>query len=409
MSQTGTAARNASRPRRRDLYLLLALNVLSHIQYIGVRFTMLLFAVQLHASPALMGTLIAVNSLIPALSSVQIGKMLDRVPHLRMPMLIAAIALWAGVMTPYFWQSIPALFVMCTINGASFSVFRIASQQLIGRFSTADDRAENFSHYTMGLALGNVVAPLISGFAVDHFGVRNGFLIFGALGLTPIATLLFNHIRLPAEHGHGEGEAHQHAGSSWDLLKNGSLRRVLIAGIVLMTAWDVFSFLVPLNGSELAFSASQIGMCASAFYAGTFFIRLWIRPLLRTYTPWQLLILSMAGGSAGFIVYPMLDNFFVMIVLGFVLGSGIGLTQPMTMSLAYEEAPPNRKGEVIGLRMTMSYILQIVIPLAAGALGSALGLDAAYWVAASVLIAGTWIGRSEWSHRKPASAAHELK
>ena len=105
----------------------------------------------------------------------------------------------------------------------------------------------------------------------------------------------------------------------------------------------------------------------------------------------------------------MLDNFFVMIVLGFVLGSGIGLTQPMTMSLAYEEAPPNRKGEVIGLRMTMSYILQIVIPLAAGALGSALGLDAAYWVAASVLIAGTWIGRSEWSHRKPASAAHELK
>ena len=203
MSQTGTAARNASRPRRRDLYLLLALNVLSHIQYIGVRFTMLLFAVQLHASPALMGTLIAVNSLIPALSSVQIGKMLDRVPHLRMPMLIAAIALWAGVMTPYFWQSIPALFVMCTINGASFSVFRIASQQLIGRFSTADDRAENFSHYTMGLALGNVVAPLISGFAVDHFGVRNGFLIFGALGLTPIATLLFNHIRLPAEHGVG--------------------------------------------------------------------------------------------------------------------------------------------------------------------------------------------------------------
>ena len=415
MSQASDAANNAAdtagQPRKRDLYLLLALNVVSHIQYIGVRFTALLFAVKLQASPAVMGGLIAVSSLVPALSSVQLGKMLDHVPRLRTPMLAASLVMLLSMMTPWFWQSVTALFVMCAVNGASYSVLRITAQQLIGRISRADDRAQNYSHYTMGLALGNVVAPLVSGIAVDHVGVRNVFLIFAAVGLAPAAALFFKWLRLPASAGHADAETPHGApqkndgdkarhGSSWDLLRIASLRRVLIAGIVLMTAWDVFSFLLPLYGSQLQFSASQIGMCASAFYAGTFFIRLWLRPLLRAYTPWQLLLLSMAGGSIGFMVYPVLDNFTLMIVLGFVLGSGIGLTQPMTMSLAYEEAPPNRKGEVIGLRLTLSHILQIVIPLLSGALGSALGLEAAYWVAAGVLIVGAWTARREWSRGK---------
>ncbi len=47
----------------------------------------------------------------------------------------------------------------------------------------------------------------------------------------------------------------------------------------------------------------------------------------------------------------------------------------------------------------MFYILQIVIPLLAGALGTAFGLEAAYWVAAATLIAGSWSVRREWSRK----------
>lgn len=386
---------------KRDLWLLVLMNGLNHAEYIGARFTMLLFAVKLQASPALMGMLIAVNSLLPTLTSVQIGRWLDRRTSLRRPMLAASLLLGAGVLLPFFWGSIPALFVMCVINGTSFAVFRIATQQLIGRLGGPEDRAENYTHYSMALAVANFAAPLIAGFSIDHTGTASAFLVCFALGLLPSMLLLCGRVKLPDSRS---GAAHEHhPGSSWDLLGNKPLRRVLIAGMVLMAAWDVFSFMMPLYGSQLQFSASQIGMCAGAFYAGSFFIRIWIRMLLKHFTSWQLLLLSMAGGSVLFSLYPFLDSFPVLVALSFILGSGIGLTQPMTMSLSYDAAPAERKGEVIGLRLTLTASLQIVIPLLSGALGTAFGLEVAYWFAALTLLLGCWTGRGEW-HRARAAA-----
>jgi len=43
----------------------------------------------------------------------------------------------------------------------------------------------------------------------------------------------------------------------------------------------------------------------------------------------------------------------------------------MSMSLVFDEAPPGRRGAMLGLRMTMVFGLHIIVPLISGLMGFA--------------------------------------
>ena len=141
-------------------------------------------------------------------------------------------------------------------------------------------------------------------------------------------------------------------------------------------------------------------MVAGIFYSGALVVRVLASLLLRRFSQWQLLLLAMASASSIYVVFPMLSSFTLLSMAAFILGLVLGIIQPMTMSLAYDEAPSNRKAEVIGLRMTLALGLHVVIPLLSGVLGSALGLAPVYWAAAAMLLAGFWTARSHWNYRK---------
>jgi len=384
---------------KHQLYLLLALNTLNHIQYTGARFTVLLYAVHQQASPVVVGLLIALNSLFPAITSVRVGQVLDRCRNLRQPMLWVSVIMAAGVVLPAIWDSLAALFIFCIVVGSNFNVFRIASQQLTGQFGESKDRPGNYNLYSQCLAIGNLIAPLMAGFAIDHVGFHFTLLIFALLAVPPVTIFALDRIRLPQTQ-QARGQEKSSPGSAWNLLRIPSLRRVLIVGVVLATAWDIFTFIWPLYGTQLKFSASQIGLVAGIFYSGTFVVRILASLLLRRFSQWQLLLLSMASASFIYILFPMLSSFTLLIITAFILGLVLGIIQPMTMSLAYDEAPHNRKAEVIGLRMTLALGLHVVIPLLSGALGSALGLAPVYWAAAAMLLTGFWTARSQWHYRK---------
>jgi hypothetical protein len=77
----------------------------------------------------------------------------------------------------------------------------------------------------------------------------------------------------------------------------------------------------------------------------------------------------------------------------FLLGTGLGLSQPLVMSLLYGAAPPGRTGEALGLRTTLLTGSQTLIPLASGALGAALGMLPVFWTMALVLAGGAVFAR----------------
>jgi hypothetical protein len=80
----------------------------------------------------------------------------------------------------------------------------------------------------------------------------------------------------------------------------------------------------------------------------------------------------------------------VLAALAFVVGMGLGVTQPLAMAVLHESAPTGRTGEAVGLRTAVVHLSATTTPLAYGALGSVLGLTPVFWGVAAAVLAALW-------------------
>ena len=69
-------------------------------------------------------------------------------------------------------------------------------------------------------------------------------------------------------------------------------------------------------------------------------------------------------------LFPFSNSAPTLMMLSFVLGLGLGASQPMVLSLLHTHAPPGRMGEAAGVRMSLVQSMAVAVPLAFGALGS---------------------------------------
>ena len=79
---------------------------------------------------------------------------------------------------------------------------------------------------------------------------------------------------------------------------------------------------------------------------------------------------------------------------------GLGLSGPLSLSLLHDASPPDRIGEVVGLRVMLMNSSQTAVPLFAGAIGAALGVAPVFWVLAAALLAGSYAIRHQWRRGK---------
>ena len=99
-----------------------------------------------------------------------------------------------------------------------------------------------------------------------------------------------------------------------------------------------------------------------------------------------------SGGA--YLLFPFSTSVTLLIALSFLLGIGLGCAQPMIMALLYAASPPGRQGEVVGVRTTLLNASHTVMPLAFGALGSALGgMGPVFWLMSVFLLSGSVFAR----------------
>ena len=75
-----------------------------------------------------------------------------------------------------------------------------------------------------------------------------------------------------------------------------------------------------------------------------------------------------------FTVFPFAQNAWLIGALSFGIGLALGCCQPLTLLMSYNRSPAGRTGEVTGVRMTLNHFTHTLVPVAAGALGSAFGM-----------------------------------
>jgi len=375
----------------RTLYFLIFITLLNHSVFAGTRVSVSLYAIYLHATPFTVGVLMALYALLPMLFAVSMGRLIDRI-GVRVPMLIGSVALALGALIPYLWPTLLALHFASVLIGSGFMMYQVAAQNIIGYIGRPEDRPMNFSVAALGFSVSGFTGPMIAGFGIDAFGHIATFGAFAAFPLVPIAVLGFNKLRLPQPH---KLRLPPEPGRSVvDLLRRRELRAVFIVSGLLAAAWDMFTFAIPIYCTSIGMSASAIGLVLGSFAVATFVIRGLLPAISRRLTAWPLLAASLATAAAAFVLFPLLERAGLLMTLAFLLGLGLGMSQPMVMSLLHNTAPAGRIGEAIGVRMTLVNFSQTTMPLLFGALGTVLGMGPVFWATAFLLAAGSLYARS---------------
>ena len=370
-------------------YLVVLPTLLLHLAFAGCRVNLSLFALSLHASPLTVGILLSLLALLPMMFAVRAGRIIDRI-GVRRPMLLGSVIVIAGLVIAVAFPRIEALFAVSLIVGAGFMLFHIAVNHAVGVIGRPEDRVKNFSVIALTFSTSGFLGPVLTGYAIDWIGYRGTFVMHVVSALAALGVLLAKPLDIPRQ-AHGGAQNRQKR--LVDLVRAPSMRRVFIISGALSMSWDLFSFVVPIHGSRIGLSASQIGLLLGAFGVAVFVVRLLLPLVAHRLTEWQLLTFAMMVTGIGFFLFPLVNTVPVLMLFSFILGAGFGGAQPMIMSLLYTHAPPGRGGEAVAVRTLLINVSQAGMPLLFGALGAALGMTPVFWTMAIALAVGGWVLR----------------
>jgi len=387
------------------LLRIIGIFVLAHMAFVGARLTSSLYALANGASTFTVGVIVALFSLVPMLIAVRAGRWLDVVGPWR-PLLTGVLLMLGGMLLPalfpYATADVAPLLVSSALVGTGSTIALLAVQKVVGERADPNNRAAAFSWLALGASVSGFVGPVASGALIDAIGHRATYGAFIVVMLGALWLLRANRELLAAHPGKADPPQPLHP---FELLRHQELRRVMIATALVSMSWDLQTFVIPVHGSKVGLSASQIGIVLGSFALATFVIRLAMPQITRRFSEWQVLIYTLFSSAVAFTLFPFFASLAPLMAAAFLLGLALGAAQPNIMSLVHSRSPPGRVGEALGLRSTIINSSQVVLPLVFGAFGSVLGASAMFWSMALIAGAGGGAAMRWGMHRQGRHAS----
>ena len=391
----------ATHATMKNLRLLIALVSMSSISSTTARFAVLVSAAQAGASPATVGLIASLFPGVGVLISVPIGKMLDRM-GVKQPLLWSSAMLAASVALGAFWRGLPMLVAIVVFSGIAFNMMVISFSRLAGDLAPPDRRAEAFGMLGFGYSISLLSAPIIAGFSIDLVGFAWSFALFALIPMGSLYMVWNDKLPFsaPVAGTAATHDATETRSGTMAMLRSPALRHLWVCCTAFEAGWMGFTFMLPIVGTQLGFSASKIGLIAGTAGFTLFLTRGILTQLLRWMTPWQLLITGLALGGIGFTGFIFATEFAWMAGFALFIGFGQGACSPMLTALVYENAPAHEKGQAMAMRTMTSNISQFSTPLVAGILSAALGATAVFVALAAFMGGVSWSSRKRWKLRR---------
>lgn len=383
---------------RLGLFRLIAAQVSLHACMTGFRMAAPLMALREGHSPAAVGMLLALFALAQVFLALPAGRYADR-RGLKKPMAfsIGASTLGAGLAVAF--PVFPVLCLTALTCGAATGLAMIALQRHVGRLATnGTELKQVFSWMALGPSFSNFLGPFVTGLLIDAWGFRMAFLL---LALLP--SLAWYWVRGTVEHAPVSPAERGASGSSWNLLREPTFRRLMLINWMLSSCWDVHTFLVPVIGNERGLSATVIGSILGAFALAATTIRLAMPWLARHLRESVVIGSAMVSTALLFAVYPLVHAAWAKGALSVGLGLSLGSVQPMIMSTLHQITPAHRHGEALGLRAMAINGSSVVMPLLFGSAGVVVGVTGVFWAVGTVVGLGS---RLAWTLRPHSPQPH---
>ncbi|WP_297747652.1 MFS transporter [Hydrogenophaga sp.] len=357
---------------------LLVAQMLVHTCMAGVRLVVPLIALQAGHTKMAIGLVIGQFAFSQVVFSLPSGRYADA-HGIRHPMMAAVCLGTGGALLAAAFPLYPVLWVCAFATGSATMLSMVPLQQRAGRL--ARDAAQVkyvYSWMTAGPALANALGPLLAGLLIDSVGYRPAF---AALSVLPMVSWLVVR-RLAAEpHVPVPRPPSATPQRPLDLLLAPAVRRLLLVNWMIVTCWEVHSFVVPMLGHERGISASAIGGILGGFAfaaaAARFALPLVTRHVRDHGVVTGLLVVVVLVCAC----YPFLHSLWAMAVASVLLGMALGCGMPMIMALMMEITPPHRHGEALGLRLAVMNGSNALVPPVLGTISAVIGVASLFWLA----------------------------
>lgn len=348
------------------------------------------YAGELGASPAAIGVLVAVYSLMQFFFAPVWGKLSDR--YGRRPFLLLGL-LGSGFsyLVFAFATDLTWLFasrIMAGVMGANVPV----AQAYIADRTEAQDRARGMGLIGAAFGLGFILGPAIGGvFSAWGYGVP-GLIAAGLCFANALAAWRWLPESLTAERrAAAAAEGWERPGplqrlrALSDAWTRKALRPVLALFFIGTMVFAAFTTTFPLLlESRLRLDARHAGYFLA--YAGLVMAivqgRL-IGPLARRFGERRLLVAGSALLALGYGVTPWVWNDLAVAIVVLPIAVGTGISTPSLVSLTSQVAGTSEQGQVLGVSQSLSSLGRVAGPTWGGWVFQAFGHGAPYWLSAA--------------------------
>ena len=376
--------------RWRGLPALIAAQISLHSGITGLRVVGPLLLLDAGGSVAQVGVMIACFAVGPVAIAWWVGGRVDALgyrPPMRVALVLAAAALSvAGLATAF--EGLVRFSMLCVsgaVGGAAANTGLITLQRTAARMAR-DAAALRGTFAWVGIApsASNVAGPLAAGLLFDLVGARGA--LVGLLTFPLLAALIARAARPPDP---PTRSATTSRGTPLELLRNPTVRRMLVIDALITGGWDAHTFLVPTLGHARGLSATAIGVIYGLFGTGVVAVRATIPWFAHRMREPVVLAVSMVATATLFALYALGESAVFMGACAFALGMTIGLSQPMVLSVLHQSVAAPHRGSVIALRTMSVNLNAVMLPVALGAALAAVGAAPLLWAMAVAIGGGT--------------------
>ncbi|REG22859.1 putative MFS family arabinose efflux permease [Archangium gephyra] len=378
----------------RRIEALVFLTVFLDLVGFGIVIPLLPFYVQsMGGSELTVGVLLGSFSFTQLLATPLLGRFSDR--YGRRPIILLSLAANAIAMGLFSLASyhhlLPLLFASRILAGATSGNLS-ACQAVLADVTPSENRARAMGRLGAGIGLGLVLGPMIGG-QLSLWGAWFPPLAAGALALLGALGVL---VAMPETHLSRSTAAKQPSRLSvfHSSPRQRALRIMLLLYFFVFLSMTTLQVAFALLAQErLGWGAKQVGyVFALVGGLGLVIQGGLIGPLSKAVGEARLLILGTLILCAGMLGVSVAAQPLSLIGAVILLGTGLGLIQPLLGSLASQAANPSLLGLTLGLAQSSGGLARTVGPVASGALYKSLGASAPFTAGALIALGATVLG-----------------
>ena len=354
-----------------------------------IYFLVPLRAYEMGVGIGVIGLLLGTKSLTEAIASVPVGSLIDRVGPRRACMIGSAGVALSGLafaLSP----SVLVLFAVQLALGLLRPMAWIGGQSYAAGMRSASHRGHDTGRFSFGANVGQMIAPLIAGFAVERSGTSAAFYVMAAYGLVflLIAWALPDVARAPkvaaaapAENGQaakddaagkgdtgGSGDAagKGRRGGIWPML--GLLRRrnlqvdliLTFTRLWLPSTWTSF---LPVYLVSVGVSATVAGSVSATMAVVSMMTSLLAGQVTRLGSPTIMTVAVLGCSAVGVATTPLVAQVPFVYLSALLVGIGQGLSLPLLLVLVSTSVPPEQRSLALGLRSSVNQAAATISPV----------------------------------------------